>query len=46
MNNTEYSSIIKTLEIIRAFSFGIDMAKCCEAAEEVPSEDESTSQAA
>ncbi len=45
MNNTEYSSIVKTLEIIRVFSFSIDMAKCCEAAEEIPSTDESASTA-
>jgi len=46
MNNTEYSSIVKTLEIIRVFSFSIDMAKCCEAAEDVQSKEESAEIAA
>ncbi len=46
MNNTDYSSIVKTLEIIRVFSFSTNMAKCCEATEEVPSEDESANKAA
>ncbi len=45
MNNTEYSSIVKTLDIIRVFSFSIDLAKCCEAIDEIPSQDESTQKA-
>jgi len=39
MNNTESSSIVKTLEIIRVFSITIDLSKCCEGLEETPRED-------
>lgn len=34
MNDTEYNSIVKTLEIIRTFSFSIDKTKCLEILEE------------
>lgn len=43
MNNTESSSIVKTLEIIRVFSITIDLSKCCEELEETSRHDEPVS---
>lgn len=39
MNNTESSSIVKTLEIIRVFSVCVDLSKWCEAVEKSPRQD-------
>lgn len=39
MNTKDYNSIVKTLEIIRMFSFSIDKTNCCEATEQAPHQD-------
>lgn len=40
MNNSEYSSIVKTLKIIRVFSYSVDLSKCFEVEEEANLSDE------